>query len=161
MFLCFTLCHRCKLQPALGPGCGRGTSAINPARKIQTACRHDCAIFNLFSMTCLFSAGLHHLVKAPAVSALRTAGRAVQGRLNRKVREETLRKNPFDQLHCSYVESFSPLFVLRPLCLYFACSCVGFETFFLENLGSWPSGRFADPVMQSCSFIFIYLLFFL
>lgn len=85
---------RCRLQPHLGPVISREErEQISLGEKLRLLRAGLLPLFIFISMTGLFMLGYTSLVESSAVGALAaTLAALVQGRLTRKVMEETLRK---------------------------------------------------------------------
>lgn len=85
---------RCRLQPHMGPPLSsEERSQITRAEKLRLLRAGLLPLFIFVSMTGLFMLGITSLVESSAVGALAaTLAALVQGRLTRKVMEETLRK---------------------------------------------------------------------
>jgi tripartite ATP-independent transporter DctM subunit len=85
---------RCRLQPHMGPVLSAEERAhITLAEKLRLLRAGLLPLFIFISMTGLFMLGITSLVESSAVGALAaTLAALVQGRLTRKVMEETLRK---------------------------------------------------------------------
>ena len=93
MFMLY-IAIRCRLQPQLGPALSQAErEQISMQEKLRLLSAGLVPVFIFLSMTGLFLMGYTSLVESSAVGALAaTLAALVQGRLTRKVMEETLRK---------------------------------------------------------------------
>lgn len=128
---------RCRLQPQLGPPLSREErEQISLGEKLRLLRAGLLPLFIFISMTGLFMLGYTSLVESSAVGALAaTLAAAVQGRLTRKVMEETLRKTL--GISCMFM-----WIILAALCFGAVFDGLGavraIEGFFVGSLGLGP-----------------------
>ncbi|MEO4047154.1 TRAP transporter large permease subunit [Pseudomonas sp. CAU 1711] len=128
---------RCRLQPQLGPPLSREErEQIGLGEKLRLLRAGLLPLFIFVSMTGLFMLGYTSLVESSAVGALAaTLAAAVQGRLTRKVMEETLRKTL--GISCMFM-----WIILAALCFGAVFDGLGavraIEGFFVGSLGLGP-----------------------
>ncbi|WP_394561500.1 TRAP transporter large permease subunit [Aquipseudomonas alcaligenes] len=128
---------RCRLQPHMGPVMTREErEQISLAEKLRLLRAGLLPLFIFISMTGLFMLGYTSLVESSAVGALAaTLAALVQGRLTRKVMEETLRKTL--GITCMFM-----WIILAALCFGAVFDGLGavkaIEGFFVGDLGLGP-----------------------
>ncbi|PYC20185.1 C4-dicarboxylate ABC transporter [Aquipseudomonas alcaligenes] len=128
---------RCRLQPDMGPPLSPQERAeISPGEKLRLLRAGLLPLFIFVSMTGLFMLGITSLVESSAVGALAaTLAALVQGRLTRKVMEETLRKTL--GITCMFM-----WIILAALCFGAVFDGLGavkaIEGFFVGELGLGP-----------------------
>jgi tripartite ATP-independent transporter DctM subunit len=128
---------RCRLQPQMGPPLARAErEQISLAEKLRLLRAGLLPLFIFVSMTGLFMLGITSLVESSAVGALAaTLAALVQGRLTRKVMEETLRKTL--GITCMFM-----WIILAALCFGAVFDGLGavkaIEGFFVGDLGLGP-----------------------
>lgn len=128
---------RCRLQPEMGPPLTAEERAeISLGEKLRLLRAGLLPLFIFVSMTGLFMLGITSLVESSAVGALAaTLAALVQGRLTRKVMEETLRKTL--GISCMFM-----WIILAALCFGAVFDGLGavkaIEGFFVGDLGLGP-----------------------
>ena len=128
---------RCRLQPDMGPPLSPQERAeISLGEKLRLLRAGLLPLFIFVSMTGLFMLGITSLVESSAVGALAaTLAALVQGRLTRKVMEETLRKTL--GITCMFM-----WIILAALCFGAVFDGLGavkaIEGFFVGELGLGP-----------------------
>lgn len=128
---------RCRLQPQMGPPLTLEERAeISLGEKLRLLRAGLLPLFIFVSMTGLFMLGITSLVESSAVGALAaTLAALVQGRLTRKVMEETLRKTL--GISCMFM-----WIILAALCFGAVFDGLGavkaIEGFFVGDLGLGP-----------------------
>jgi len=128
---------RCRLQPHMGPPLTLEERAeISLGEKLRLLRAGLLPLFIFVSMTGLFMLGITSLVESSAVGALAaTLAALVQGRLTRKVMEETLRKTL--GISCMFM-----WIILAALCFGAVFDGLGavkaIEGFFVGDLGLGP-----------------------
>lgn len=128
---------RCRLQPEMGPPLTAEERAeIRLGEKLRLLRAGLLPLFIFVSMTGLFMLGITSLVESSAVGALAaTLAALVQGRLTRKVMEETLRKTL--GISCMFM-----WIILAALCFGAVFDGLGavkaIEGFFVGDLGLGP-----------------------
>ena len=128
---------RCRLQPEMGPPLTAEERAeISLGEKLRLLRAGLLPLFIFVSMTGLFMLGITSLVESSAVGALAaTLAALVQGRLTRKVMEETLRKTL--GISCMFM-----WITLAALCFGAVFDGLGavkaIEGFFVGDLGLGP-----------------------
>ncbi|MDH0143898.1 TRAP transporter large permease [Aquipseudomonas alcaligenes] len=128
---------RCRLQPEMGPPLTVEERAeISLGEKLRLLRAGLLPLFIFVSMTGLFMLGITSLVESSAVGALAaTLAALVQGRLTRKVMEETLRKTL--GISCMFM-----WIILAALCFGAVFDGLGavkaIEGFFVGDLGLGP-----------------------
>ena len=128
---------RCRLQPEMGPPLTAEERAeISLGEKLRLLRAGLLPLFIFVSMTGLFMTGITSLVESSAVGALAaTLAALVQGRLTRKVMEETLRKTL--GISCMFM-----WIILAALCFGAVFDGLGavkaIEGFFVGDLGLGP-----------------------
>lgn len=128
---------RCRLQPEIGPPLTAEERAeISLGEKLRLLRAGLLPLFIFVSMTGLFMLGITSLVESSAVGALAaTLAALVQGRLTRKVMEETLRKTL--GISCMFM-----WIILAALCFGAVFDGLGavkaIEGFFVGDLGLGP-----------------------
>lgn len=128
---------RCRLQPHMGPPLTLEERAeISLGEKLRLLRAGLLPLFIFVSMTGLFMLGITSLVESSAVGALAaTLAAMVQGRLTRKVMEETLRKTL--GISCMFM-----WIILAALCFGAVFDGLGavkaIEGFFVGDLGLGP-----------------------
>ena len=128
---------RCRLQPEMGPPLTAEERAeISLGEKLRLLRAGLLPLFIFVSMTGLFMLGITSLVESSAVGALAaTLAALVQGRLTRKVMEETLRKTL--GISCMFM-----WIILAALCFGAVFDGLGavkaIEGFFVGELGLGP-----------------------
>ncbi len=128
---------RCRLQPEMGPPLTAEERAeISLGEKLRLLRAGLLSLFIFVSMTGLFMLGITSLVESSAVGALAaTLAALVQGRLTRKVMEETLRKTL--GISCMFM-----WIILAALCFGAVFDGLGavkaIEGFFVGDLGLGP-----------------------
>ena len=128
---------RCRLQPKMGPPLTAEERAeISLGEKLRLLRAGLLPLFIFVSMTGLFMLGITSLVESSAVGALAaTLAALVQGRLTRKVMEETLRKTL--GISCMFM-----WIILAALCFGAVFDGLGavkaIEGFFVGDLGLGP-----------------------
>ena len=140
---------RCRLQPEMGPPLTAEERAeISLGEKLRLLRAGLLPLFIFVSMTGLFMLGITSLVESSAVGALAaTLAALVQGRLTRKVMEETLRKTL--GISCMFM-----WIILAALCFGAVFDGLGavraIEGFFVDSLhlGPWQI-----LIMMQLSFI--------
>lgn len=128
---------RCRLQPEMGsPLTAEERAEISLGEKLRLLRAGLLPLFIFVSMTGLFMLGITSLVESSAVGALAaTLAALVQGRLTRKVMEETLRKTL--GISCMFM-----WIILAALCFGAVFDGLGavkaIEGFFVGDLGLGP-----------------------